>query len=153
MKHRAAKFGTTKQSLTRFLKSYVPTPRDMATEDPINLSNQAEYFEDSRKHLMDLIPFTHTLVGISELVCFVGRCLELKTPVPFDTLQVNEWLTEVVDMPTIVRTMTTFDFYHTFNCNFESHGEKANMLLILSHNSSSPASSTTCRLCSSQGTP
>ena len=136
-KYRAANFGTTKQSLLRLLKDYAPKELDRSLQDPINLSDQAEYFEDARDNLLDLIPFTHTLPGILHMLPFVCRTLTLKEPVPLDALQMNEWLAEVAALPMVHRTMTTYDFYERYKCAFSAREEAVNSLLVLGHDQNS----------------
>ena len=137
-KYRAANIITTKKSLLRLLRDYTPKPSDKKLEDPINLSDQAEYFADARENLLDLIPFTHTLPGILRMLPFVGRTLTFKEPLPTDALQANEWLAEVVALPMVHRTMTTYDFYTTFKEKFSARGEAINNLMILGGDADSP---------------
>lgn len=137
-KYRAANFATTKRSLLRLLKDYAPKPSDKGLSDPINLSDQAEYFANARDNLLDLIPFTHTLPGILHMLPFVCRTLTLREPVPIDALQMNEWLAEVAALPMVHRTMTTYDFYESFKGSFASRGETVNCLLVLGGDPHSP---------------
>lgn len=137
-KYRAANFFTTRQSLVRLLRSYSPKEADRLLPDPINLADQAEYFSDAREHLLELIPFTHTLPGILKVLPFVGRTLTFKEPLPVDALQVNEWLAEVVALPMVHRHMTTYDYYETFKESFSARGETVNGLMVLGGDPLSP---------------
>jgi len=138
MKYHAAKFGVTQDSLFRLLTNYTPNEADTQLQDVINMTSQAEYFQDAQNCLKEIIPNTHTLYGITKYVSFVCRTITLKEPRPSSALQMNIWLAEVIDLPQIHRLMTTYDFIETFQENFESHGEKINSLLVLGNNSKSP---------------
>ena len=137
-KYRAANIATTKKSLMRLLQTYQPKPQDVKLTDPINLSDQAEYFADARDNLLDLIPFTHTLPGILRMLPFVGRTITFREPFPIDAMQANEWLAEVGALPMVHRTMTTYDFYVTYKEKFESRGETVNCLMVLGGDHDSP---------------
>lgn len=137
-KYRAANFGMTKNSLLRLLRSYTPSAQDMALDDPINLVTQAEYFEDARENLQDLIPLTHTLPGILDALAIVCRTIEFEEPIPHDKLQMNEWLAEVKALPQLIPRMTTYDFFKRHNCSFTSRGETINGLCVLGGDAKSP---------------
>jgi hypothetical protein len=137
-KYRAANFGTTKNSLLRLLRMYTAKDQDKALDDTINLTSQAEYFEDARENLQDLIPLTHTLPGILKMLSFVCRTVTFKEPLPMDALQMNEWLAEVEALPQVIQRMTTFDFIERHNWNYSSRGEKINGLMVLGGDQTSP---------------
>ena len=137
-KYRAANFGTTKNSLLRLLRTYTPNDQDRALEDPINIATQDEYFQDARVNLQDLIPLTHTLPGILKMLSFVCRTITFKEPMPHDTLQMNEWLAEVVALPKLIQRMTTFDFMERHGWSYASRGERINGLMVLGGDKTSP---------------
>lgn len=137
-KYRSADLSTTKASLLRLLREYQPNEQDWALQDVINLLNQAQYFEDAKNHLQDLIPLLHTLPGILNMLAFVCRTVTFKEPLNTDVLQMNEWLAEVEALPQIISRMTTLDFIKRFNGKYTSHGETINGLLVLGGDQRSP---------------
>lgn len=137
-KYRGADFNTTKESIMRLLRNYVPSKADEELTDPINLCSQAEYFSDAAKVQKELIPHLHTLAGVMGLVSFIGRTITWKMPKPTDALQINPWLCEVGALPLIHPLMTTFDLFETFSGKFQARGEEVTGLMILGGHATSP---------------
>ena len=101
-KYRSADSSVTVNSLKRLLENYKPNDQDKALEDSINLTTQEEYFLDAKNNIQHLLSQTHTIQGILEYVSIVCRTVTLKTPIPRDALQMNEWLAEVCALPQVI---------------------------------------------------
>ena len=141
-KYRSADSNVTINSLKRLLENYKPNAKDSALEDSINLTTQEEYFLDASKNLLHLLTETHTIQGILTYLSFVCRTITLKTPIPTDALQMNEWLAEVCALPQVIRHMSTYDYYERKmeqqSDGFTSREETTNCLMVLGGDESSP---------------
>jgi hypothetical protein len=137
-KYRSADPSVTINSLKRLMENYKPNDQDARLEDSINLTTQAEYFEDASTHILDLLSQTHTIQGILKYLSFVCRTITLKTPVPKEALQMNEWLAEVCALPQLIPTMSTYDYYERQDESFTSRGETVNCLMVLGGDRNSP---------------
>jgi hypothetical protein len=130
-KYRSADPSMTINSLKLLLENYKPNDQDARLDDSINLTTQAEYFEDASTHIMHLLSQTNTIHGILKYLSFVCRTVTLKTLIPKEALQMNEWLAEVCKLTQLIPTMSTYDYYERQDESFTSRRETVNCLMVL----------------------
>lgn len=132
-------FGTSKASLLRFLAQHEATEKDAQLVDNINLCSWRDYFEDAGLNT-DAFQEASSLAGILDTLPFVGRGVELHSPIP-DCAQINPWLLPfmVKDLPTTLKGVSTYDLYTACSGEIKlSGGGRINAIVIGGGNPSCP---------------